>query len=143
MRELVQAMLVIVPMLIVAQIFGRSETPKVAATIPFESETAISGNGQVALERVIMMLYGDPSAKALITGHTRPGNDTEAGLRLAKQRAVGVANAMMARGITKKRIRLTRDAQVTPLPGGCDAALSERACQLKHTRAEVLVTRGH
>lgn len=143
MREHIYAVFVIVLILVVAQMFGRADAPKVAATIPFESDTAIGDDGRVALERVIMMLYGDPSAKALITGHTWPGNDTEAGLRLAKQRGRDVANEMMARGITKDRIRLTRDARVTPLPGGCDAALSERACQLKHTRAEVLVTRGH
>ncbi len=141
-REHGLAFLVVAAVLVAAWAFGQPDASRETVTVPFGRGTAIGGDGRVALERIVTVLHGDPSATIEISGHTWPGSDAEADLRLAGQRARLVADELVARGIADDRVAVAAKDHVRPLPGGCDSAWSERECRLKHARVEVLVMRG-
>lgn len=136
------ALAVVAVMLTTAGMFGQPEAPSETVTVPFGRGTAISGDGRVALEKIVTILQGDSSATTEISGHTWPGSDGEADLLLAKQRARHVADELVARGIADGRVAVAADGHLRPLAGGCDADWSERDCRLKHARAEVAISRG-
>ncbi len=141
LREHALALVVAAATLTTAWALGQPEAPRESVTIPFGRGTAINGDGRVALERIVTILQGDPSASTEISGHTWPGSDREADLELARQRARHVANELAARGIADGRVAVPADGHVMPLAGGCDPNWSERDCRLKHARAEVVISR--
>lgn len=111
-------------------------------TIPFGGGTAVSGDGRVAMERVVWILRGDLSAVAEVSGHVWPGNDVDADRNLAMQRARHVVDGLIAAGVGDDKAVVAVDGHARPLPGGCDASWSDRECRVKHARAEVVIKRG-
>jgi cytochrome c oxidase subunit 2 len=102
--------------------------PAAAAALPavvfFDSgKAAASAESKKALEEVIAHLKANSSAKVEVTGFTDKTGNLNQNMELAKQRAVGVRDALMAGGVSKDRINLKPPATVE---AGGDAKQARR-----------------
>ena len=86
-------------------------------------KAAASAESKKALEEVIAHLKANSSAKVEVTGFTDKTGNLNQNMELAKQRAVGVRDALMAGGVSKDRINLKPPATVE---AGGDAKQARR-----------------
>ena len=75
------------------------------ATAYFASASAkLDADGQKMIAAAAAVLKADAKAKVEVTGYTDKAGDQKANMELAKQRAVGVRDALMAAGVAKDNI---------------------------------------
>ena len=90
-----------------------SATTALPAVVIFDSgKAAANADGMKMLSDVIEYLKANASAKIEVTGYTDKAGNLAANMELAKQRAVGVRDALMAGGIAKDRITMKPPATV-------------------------------
>jgi len=83
------------------------------AAVYYDSGKATaSAEGKTSLDAVIADLKTNADAKVEVTGYTDKAGNLAANMELAKQRAVGVRDALMAAGVAKERISMKPPATV-------------------------------
>lgn len=102
--------------------------PAAATALPaavfFDSgKAAASADSKKTLDEVIAHLKANAEAKVEVTGYTDKAGNLAANMDLAKQRAVGVRDALMAAGVAKDRINMKPPATVE---AGGDAKQARR-----------------
>ena len=75
-------------------------------------KAAANADSKKALDDVIAHLKTNADAKVEVTGYTDKAGNLAANMELAKQRAVGVRDALMAGGVAKERINMKPPATV-------------------------------
>jgi outer membrane protein OmpA-like peptidoglycan-associated protein len=86
-------------------------------------KAAASAESKQTLDDVIAHLKANADAKIELTGYTDKAGNIEQNMELAKKRAVGVRDALMAAGIAKERIGMKAPATVE---GGGDPKQARR-----------------
>ena len=82
-------------------------TGALPAAVYYDSGKATaSAEGKTSLDAVIAHLKTNADAKVEVTGYTDKAGNLAANMELAKQRAVGVRDALMAAGVAKERISM-------------------------------------
>jgi OmpA-OmpF porin, OOP family len=88
----------------------------------FDTSKAATGDaGQVGIKAVAEYLVANKAAVVAITGYTDKTGNAEANTKLAKDRAVGVRDALKAGGVEEARIMMKPPIFVEAGKGGTDA----------------------
>ncbi len=99
-------------------------TAALPAAVFFDTgKAAASAESKQTLDDVIAHLKASADAKVELTGYTDKAGNLEQNMALAKQRAVGIRDALMAAGIAKERIGMKPPATVE---AGGDAKQARR-----------------
>ena len=99
-------------------------TAALPAAVFFETgKAAASAESKKTLDDVVAHLKANADAKIELTGYTDKAGNIAQNMELAKQRAVGVRDALMAAGIAKERIGMKPPATVE---AGGDAKQARR-----------------
>ncbi len=99
-------------------------TAALPAAVFFDTgKAAASAESKKTLDDVIAHLKANADAKIELTGYTDKAGNIEQNMELAKKRAIGVRDALMAAGIAKERIGMKPPATVE---AGGDAKQARR-----------------
>ena len=112
----------------VAAAAAPAAAPTAVAALPaavyFDTgKAAANAESKKTIEDVIAQLKDDANAKVEVTGYTDKAGNLSANMELAKQRAIGVRDALMAGGVAKERINMKPPATVE---AGGDAKQARR-----------------
>ena len=95
---------------------------KSAAKIYFDTgKAAIGTEGATVINAVAALLAADPAKKVNLTGYTDKSGDAAANQALAKNRAMAVQAALVAKGVAAVRITGKPPVFVEVGAGGADA----------------------
>lgn len=119
-----------------------TDTRPTPHVVRFDVGTTLVESDTAVLAAVREQLAADPTAIALITGHTGPDGDPAANRRLSMDRARVVADALAGQAAPDDTLAMTRlrlqgaggTAPPAPRPGESPAALQERT-----KRATILI----
>ena len=94
------------------------------AAVFFDSgKAAVSADSKKTLDDIVAHLKANAAAKVEVTGYTDKAGNLAQNMELAKQRAVGVRDALVAAGVAKERINMKPPATVE---AGDDAKQARR-----------------